>query len=62
MQKYFQPLTYKKYLPAMFGLWFVAFAMGAWFHQSVGQFVLPAFILGLVVHGVSMHAAHKQVH
>jgi hypothetical protein len=59
---YFQPLTYKQYMPAMIGIWLIAFAVGIWLGESVVAFALPAFVIGLVVHGISMHKAHKQSH
>lgn len=62
LAKYFQPLTYGHYLSAMVGIWFIAFAVGIWFGKGAALLALPAFVVGLVVHGVSMHGAHKQSH
>ena len=60
--KYFQPLTYEQYLPAMVGVWLIAFSIGIWLGENVAAFALPVFVVGLIIHGTSMHKAHKQSH
>jgi len=62
LHSYFKPLTYKQYLPAMFGLWLIAFALGSWLGKDLKFLVAPFIIGGLIVHGLSMHPAHKQAH
>jgi len=62
LKRYFQPLTYQRYLPALFGVWLIAFAVGIWFGKDLGRLALPAFTIGLIIHGTSMHEAHKQSH
>lgn len=57
---FFKPLSYRRYLPAMFGLWLVAFALGTWFGKDIAVLAWPMLILGLVLHGFSMRTAHQK--
>lgn len=59
LENHLQPLTYRKYLPALWGMWLIAFALGIWFGKSVAGLAWPILIIGLVVHAISMRAAHR---
>lgn len=53
-------MKYSEYLASIFGACFIAFALGIWLSATVGWLAIPAFVIGLVLHGWGMYKVQKR--